>query len=304
MKKSKKTKTSSPIWQRKKQMKKYALYPGCLMPTEQYGYEISIRETFPLLDIHLVDINGFSCCGEPMKSVNQLLTLYLSARNIAISEKNNLDLYVPCAMCHLSLTECKHILDNNTHLKNKINTMLSSENIEYRGECKIIHTVDLLHDIIGLEKIKKQVKKPLENLKIATHYGCRLIRPSEIGRPVDSENPQKIENILQAIGAQTNDYPEKLDCCGAPLLINHPETALTKAGQKLKAIQEQDFNALVTVCPWCHKMLDARQNKAGETIASKIHLPVFYLTQLLGLALGIKKEKLGLELNLTYTNKI
>ena len=285
--------------------KKYALFTGCMMSTEQYAYEMSIRESLPILDVELIDVEGFSCCGEPMKSVNQLMALYLSARNIAIAEKNNLDILAPCAMCHLSLSECKHILGNNTEMKDRINGMLADEDLNYKGSVEILHTVDLLHDHIGLETIKKHVKKPLTGLKFATHYGCHLIRPSEIGRPVNSENPTKMEEILKVLGAETeNYYPEKLDCCGGILQINLPESALTKTGQKLKAVQEYGFDGLVDVCPWCHRMYDARQVKAGETVATKLEVPVFYLTQLLGLALGINKEKLGLNLNLSPVDKL
>jgi heterodisulfide reductase subunit B len=285
-------------------MKKYTLYPGCLMPTEQYAYELSLREVFPLLDVKLVDVDGFSCCGEPLKSVNKMMTLYLAARNLAIAEKQGLDLFVPCPMCHFSLSECKHILKNNNEMKEKINSMLASEDLTYKGTSELVHTVDLLHDIIGIEEIKKHVKKPLKGAKLATHYGCHIIRPSEIGRPVDSEHPIKMESVLEALGAETAEYPEKLDCCGALLQINLDESALTKSGQKLKAVQDHGFDGLVDVCPWCHKMFDARQMKAGETVAAKLDLPVFYLTQLLGLALGVKKEKLGLELNLSPVDKL
>ena len=285
-------------------MKKYALYPGCVMPTEQYAYELSIRETFPLLDIELVDLKGFSCCGEPMKSVNQLMTLYLSARNLAIGEKQNLDLFVPCPMCHLALSECKHILSSDSDMKKRINDMLASEDLCYEGTSRIVHTVDLLHDVIGIGEIKQHVKKSLKGLKVATHYGCHLIRPSEIGRPVDSENPQKMEKILGVLGTEPVDYAEKLDCCGAPILANLPESALTKTGQKLVAVQEQDFDVFVDVCPWCHRMFDSKQVKAGETVASKLDVPVLYLTQLIGLAFGVKKEKLGLDLNLSPVDKL
>jgi len=285
--------------------KKYALYPGCVMPTEQYAYEISIRESLPVLGIELVDVEGFSCCGEPMKSVNQLMTLYLSTRNLAIAEKNKLNIFAPCAMCHLALSECKRLLDNNPEMRDRINNLLSVEELNYKGSGNIVNTVDLLHDHIGLETIKQHVKKPLTGFKFAAHYGCHLIRPSEIGRPDDSENPQKMEDILKTLGAETADYyPEKLDCCGGILQINLPESALTKTGQKLKAIQEYGFNGLVDVCPWCHRMYDTRQAKAGETVATKLDVPVFYLTQLLGLALGIKKEKLGLDLNLSPVEKL
>ena len=284
--------------------KKFALFPGCLMPTEQYAYELSIRETLPLLGVELVDVEGFSCCGEPMKSVNQLLTLYLSARTLAIAEKHHLDLFVPCAMCHLALTECQHILEENPAMKERINSMLTAEGLKYIERRQVIHIVDLLHDQVGIEKIKEHVKKPFTGLKIAAHYGCHILRPSEIGRPDDSENPQKIEEILKALGVEPMSYPQKLDCCGAPLLANKPESALTKTGQKLQAIQEQGIQGLVDVCPWCHKMFDSRQTKAGETVAAKLDVPVLYLTQLLGLAMGIRSEKLGLELNLSPVEKI
>jgi heterodisulfide reductase subunit B len=285
-------------------MKKYALYPGCIMPTEQYAYELSIREVFPLMDVELVDVNGFSCCGEPMKSVNQLMTLYLSARNLANGEKQGLDLFVPCPMCHLALSECQHVMRDNVEMRNRINGMLNSEDLKYNESAGIVHTVDLLHDVIGVEKIKQRVKKPLEGLKVATHYGCHLIRPSEIGRPVDSENPTKMETVLKVLGVEPLDYVEKLDCCGAPISANLPESALTKTGQKLVAVQEQGFDVFVDVCPWCHRMFDSRQVKAGEIVAARLEVPVLYLTQLLGLAFGVKKEKLGLDLNLSPVDKL
>ena len=285
-------------------MKKYAFYPGCVMPTEQYAYELSIRETLPKLGIELVDVDGFSCCGEPMKSVNQMLTLSLSARNIALAEKQNLDVFVPCPMCHLALSECKRILDDDPDMKERVNRFLVDEGLAYTGSSNIVHTVDLLHDVVGIDEIKKLVKKPLGDLKTATHYGCHLIRPSEIGRPVDSENPQKMEAILKILGAQPFDYAEKLDCCGALLTANLDESALTKTGQKLQKVQEHGFDVFVDVCPWCHRMFDARQVKAGETVAAKLEIPVVYLTQLLGLAFGIKKEQLGLDLNLSPVDKL
>ncbi len=285
-------------------MKKYVFYPGCVMPTEQYAYELSIREIMPILDIELIDVKDFSCCGEPMKSVNQLMTIYLSARNISIAEKEGYDIFVPCPMCHLSLSECQNILENNHEINKKINEMLSSENLCYNKPINIVNTVDLIHDIVGLDKIKKLVKNPLNKLKAATHYGCHLIRPSEIGRPVDSENPQKMENIIKAIGAEPHDYSEKLDCCGAMINTNLPESALTKTGQKLVAVQNYGFDVFVDVCPWCHRMFDSKQKKAGETVAAKLDMPVVYLTQLLGLSFGIDRNKLGLNLNLSPVDKI
>jgi heterodisulfide reductase subunit B len=285
-------------------MKKYALYPGCVMPTEQYAYEMSIREIMPNLDIELVDLKGFSCCSEPIKSVNQMLTLALSARNIAIAEKEELDIFAPCPMCHLALSDCKRVLDTNLMMNKRVNSYLTDEGLKYTGTAEIVSILDLLHDIVGIDKIKEKVKKPLKDLKTATHYGCHLIRPSEIGRPDDAENPQKMENILKTIGAKPEYYPEKLDCCGALLTANLPESALTKTGQKLQRVQEQEFDAFIDTCPWCHRQYDSKQIKAGETVAAKLEVPVLYLTQLLGISMGIPKEKLGLNLNLSPIEKL
>lgn len=285
-------------------MKEYALYPGCIMPTEQYAYEISIRQIMPLLDIKLVDLKNFSCCGEPIKSVNQMLTLTLSARNIAIAEKENLDIFAPCPMCHLALSDSKNVMDKNKTMNERINNYLSDEGLKYFGKSSILSIIDILYDIVGIEKLKELVKKPLKDLKIATHYGCHLIRPKEIGRPDDSENPQKIDKILEAIGGKPVYYPEKFDCCGGLLNSNKPESALTKTGQKLQRVQEQGFDLFVDVCPWCHRQYDSKQVKAGETVTAKLDVPVFYLTQLLGIAFGIPKGKLGLDLNQSSVEKI
>ncbi len=233
-----------------------------------------------------------------------MLTLTLSARNIALVEKENLDIYSPCPMCHLALTECKRILDTDQKMNERVNKFLEDEGLSYIGNVKIVNTIDLLHDNIGLEKIKKLVKKPLKDIKVATHYGCHTIRPSEIGRPDNSENPEKMERILETIGAKPEYYPEKLDCCGGLLNANLPESALTKTGQKLQKVQEYGFEAFVDICPWCHRQYDGKQVKAGETVAAKLDIPVFYLTQLIGLSFGISKDKLGLEFNLSPVDKI
>jgi heterodisulfide reductase subunit B len=274
------------------------------MPTEQYAYEMSIREILPKLDVELVDLKNFSCCGEPVKSVNQMLTLTLSARNIAIAEKEGLDIFAPCPMCHLALSETKRILDTDPEMNKRVNEKLTDEGLQYTGTSDILSILDVLYDKIGVEKIKAAAKKPLKDLKAATHYGCHLIRPSEIGRSDDSENPQKMEEILKAIGMKPEYYPEKLDCCGGLLTANLPESALTKTGQKLQKVQEYGFDAFVDTCPWCHRQYDSKQIKAGETVAAKLDVPVFYLTQLVGMSMGISKDKLGLDLNLSPVDKI
>ncbi len=274
------------------------------MPTEQYAYEMSLREVLPRLGVELVDLEGFSCCGEPLKSVNQMLTLHLSARNIAICESQGLDIFVPCPMCHLALSEAKVVLSENKELRQRVLEKLAAEGLTYKGTAKLYHTVDLLTDLIGLEAIKGQVKQPLNGMDLATHYGCHIIRPSLLGRPQDSENPVGMERILEVLGGRSSHYAEKLDCCGGPLLPNHPDTAMTKTGEKLKAVQEHGFDGMVLACPWCHKMFDSKQKKGGEVVGAQLNVSVFYLTQLLGLAMGLEPSKLGLDLNQSPVEKL
>jgi heterodisulfide reductase subunit B2 len=284
-------------------MKELGLYLGCAIPTEQYGYEMSIRETMPEFDIKLVDLENFSCCGAPLRSINLMMQMYLSARNIAICESKNLDMYTPCPQCHLSLTETINRLKNSDKLREKIVKKLrDDEGLKYTGNLDVYHTLDLLHDEIGINSIKKKVKKPI-NWNIACHYGCHTVRYSDIKRPDRAEQPNKMEEIIKAIGGKTQDYSEKLNCCGAPLMITHKDSALTKAGEKIKAIQDRNFDAISIVCPFGGRMLDSKQQKASDTIGEKLNTPVFYLTQLIGLAMNKKENKLGLNLNLSY-NKI
>lgn len=288
---------------------KIGLFLGCIIPTEQYAYEISLRAVLPKLGIELADVEGFSCCGAPFRSINLNLSMYLSLRNLAICEMEGMDILAPCPICHLALTEALNFYSGckDTEDGERYRTMLAEEGLEFKGQLNLYHTLDLLHDVIGLDKIKDHVKKPLADTQFACHYGCHLIRPSDSGRPDNSEHPEKMENILQALGAnmeQSYNYPEKLNCCGGPLILNLPDSALTKTGQKLQAIQERDFVGLVDLCPWGHRLFDSRQKNAADTVGVKLDVPVFYLTQLLGLSFGKDPNELGLQLNLSPINKI
>ena len=284
---------------------KIAVYWGCKIPTSQYAYEMSVRQVFPYFDVELFDLSGASCCGGPVRNINSTAALYLGLRNMALAHKDNFEgLLVPCNECHFMISEAKYRIDNDEEMQRKMQALLSEENLEYSGDLKIWHVIDLLHDKIGVDAIKSKVKKVLKDLKFAAHPGCQIIRPSEIGRVDDSERPSKLENLIKALGAETVEYSEKLDCCGAALLYSHVDTALSLAGAKLKAIQSQGVDGLVDTCPYCHIMYDVKQNEALAMVGSKSPVSVLYYTQLLGIALGIEHEKLGLHLNQNIDRKI
>lgn len=280
---------------------KVAVYWGCKIPTTQYAYEMSLRQIFPHFDIELVDLKGASCCGGPVRSINTSAAMYLSARNLAIAGQTSLgDLLVPCNECHFMLSETKHRIANDEEMREKIEELLREEGLTYSGNVKIWHVVDLLHDVVGLDTIKAKVKNPLKGLKFVVHPGCQIIRPSEIGRVDSAENPKKLDALVEAIGAEALDYSEKLDCCGAALLYSHEDAALSLAGSKLKAVQGYGVDGFVDTCPYCHIMYDTRQKEAATIVGGKLSLSVLYYTQLLGLALEIEQEKLGLHLNQSF----
>jgi len=275
-----------------------AIYWGCVIPHVEYAYEISVREILPRLGVELINLENVSCCGFPLRSVNAYAFLYLSARNLAVAEKTGLNnLLVMCNGCHLTLSEATHFLNHDEKLREKINSLLRDEELEYEGSIRIWHLIDLLHDMIKEETIRKSVKKSLKGVRLASHQGCHTIRPSRLGRIDDPENPRKMDNLIELLGATSVDYPEKLDCCGASLLWSRRDAALTFTGLKIMAVQEHGFDGLVVSCPACHLMFDARQRAAGATVGTKLNFPVLYYSQLLGIAMGIDGEKLGLHLN-------
>lgn len=276
---------------------KVAVFWGCCIQANQYAYEMSVRETFPQLDIELVDLSEVICCGDPVKSVSDFAANFLAVRVLALANQTGLkDLLVPCNRCHFTLSEAQETMKNPKTAK-KILGLLKEEKLDYNPNIKIWHTIDILHDLVGLKKVKNAVKKPLKDLKVATHVGCQIIRYSDLGRVDDAENPRKLDELIKALGAETVEYAQKLDCCGAALTRSHLESALSLAGSKLKAVQGLNVGGMVVSCPDCQLMFDAKQKDAGTTVGAKLNVPVVYLTQLLGLALGLDQSKLGLSLN-------
>jgi heterodisulfide reductase subunit B len=281
-------------------MPEYALFLGCTIQTEQYGFEMSARETLPRLGVDLIDLEGFSCCGYPLRSLNEQSWVYLTARNLAIADERGLDVLALCNGCHLSMCEIKHLLDHDPKLRDELNGHLAIEGLKYTGASGVRHLLEVLHKDVGADEIKGLVKVPLDGFKFASHYGCHALRPSAIGRPDDSEDPHILEGLTVALGAEADFYPDRLDCCGASLVVSDPEISFKLSGEKLKSVQAQGFDGMVTVCPFCHKMYDAKQGAIKSVLAdNSIELPVIYYTQLLGLAMGLDQEELGINFNLS-----
>lgn len=258
----------------------------------------------PKLDIDLVEIKGAACCGFPLNSINNLSWIYLTARNLALCEDQQLDMLPLCNGCHLSMCEVKHTLQADPVLKERVNGLLASEDLRYEGTTRVRHIIEVLHDDIGPERIRKAISKPIAGLKFAAHYGCHALRPSELGRPDDSRNPRKLETLIGALGARWDIYPERLDCCGAGIAISAGESSLKIAGAKLEKLRTSGFDGLVTTCPFCMRMYDARQEAIAALLGRATSFPVFYYTQLLGLCMGVDEASLGLHLNMSPVDEV
>lgn len=278
---------------------KYALFPGCLVQTEQYGYYLSVKEVLPRLGVELLGMDGASCCGSPNYSVTSpIIWTYLAARNLALAERLGHDVLTLCAHCHLSFCETQGKMEKDAFLKDVINQTMFTEGLEYKSECGIVHLIEVLYDEVGVERIAETVVKPLKKMRIAAHPGCLAFRPSDLKRPDYSKNPRKLDELTWALGVETSYYPERLDCCGSSTYLANNKVSLKIAGTKLKAVRDQGFDALVTTCPHCFKVLDSKQHEIQRLIGEEApSVPVVYYTQLLGLALDITPEKLGIHLN-------
>ena len=277
---------------------KAAVFWGCCILTDQLGYEMSVRETFPRLSLELIDLCESVCCGDPVKSINDFAANYLGARVLALANQTGLhDLFVPCNRCHFTISEAMRTVRQNQKAGRRIKELLKEEELEYSHNIKVWHTIDLLHDFLGPEEIKKRVKVSLKGLKMASHVGCQIVRYGELGRADDAENPRKLDELIRTLGAEAVDYAEKLDCCGSALMHSHRDSALSLAGSKLKTLQVLNVDGLVVSCPDCGLMFDAKQKDTATIVGVKLDVPVLYYTQLLGLALEIEEKKLGLHLN-------
>ncbi len=277
----------------------YTLFLGCTVPVRALNYEISTRKVAERLGIYLYDIAEFSCCGYPIKSVNRYAYLLMAARNLALAEKKGLPLCTLCSACCGSLSEANHEIQQDQSLRQRINKDLSeSLGMKYEGEIRITHFTRILQKEIGKEKISKQIKLNLSSIRVAPHYGCHYIKPSTFyGRIEDPENPKSLDELIQATGAESIPYEDKLQCCGGGILAIDEQIALKMSQKKLEHIQAQKGDAMVLICPFCSVMYEGNQRKIEKAFQKEYKLPILFYPQLLGLALGLEPDELGVKMN-------
>lgn len=284
---------------------KYALFLGCTIPARGRNYELSARKVADKLGIKLADVDNFICCGFPIKSADRNTSLLLGAYNLALAKQRELDLCTLCSSCTSALTEAEHQLAHEEETRNEVNEALSRVGLQYDGRVKVRHFARILYEEIGAEKIKKHLSRNLDDLLIAVHYGCHYLKPSEVFDHFDqAEDPQSIDALVALTGASVVDYAGKKRCCGGPVLPVDEKTALSVAKDKLDDIADAGANAMCLVCPFCSVMYDSNQKSIESEFGTSYNLPVLYLPQLLGLAMGFGRKELGLNINVVKTKEL
>ncbi|OQX56676.1 MAG: hypothetical protein B5M53_00200 [Candidatus Cloacimonas sp. 4484_209] len=282
---------------------RFALYLGCTVPIRTPNYEISARKLAKKIGIEFIDIPEFTCCGFPVKPVSVNMAMLMATYNLALAEEKSLDICTLCSACTSTLTEVVYKLNKDNGLKKKINLQLEKIGKKYEGRIKVKHFARILYEDVGIERLKKFVKVPLNGFRFAAHYGCHYLKPSEIYDGFDNpERPVSLDKMIEITGAQSVDYKEKNLCCGGGILGIDENIALKMASEKLENIEGAD--AMVLICPFCSVMYEANQRQINKRFSSDINLPVLFLPQILGLSMGIPEEEMGFRFNKVKTKSL
>ncbi len=272
-------------------MAKYAFFLGCIAPLRYPGIEKSTRVVCESLGIELVDFKDASCCPAPgvIRAFSRNAWLAAGARNLALAEKEGLDILTICNGCFGSLFDVAHELRESPEKLEEVNKVLAEIGLEYKGTTKVYHFADVLYREVGIEKIKEAIKKPLD-YKVATFYGCHFLKPSKYKSIDDPENPHVLDELVEATGAQSMPRMQKMMCCGAGggVRASFADVAMKFTEQNLKNMVEGGAEYIVDVCPFCHLQFDTGQPELNYS------LPVLHLSQLYGIAMGMNADELGL----------
>jgi len=274
-------------------MKSYALFLGCLIPMKLPQIELASRSALAKLGVKVEDIEGFSCCPEPwnFKGTDVEAWLKVAGRNLAVAEKKKMDVITLCNGCSASLIEASHLLGDGGEAAAEAAKALSGAGYKYEGKTKAVHAVTVLDRELGRDKVEKSCSRKLDGLKVAVHYGCHLLRPSDVMALDDPFEPTFLDGLVDATGAESVDYAGKMGCCGSAALDK--EISLGIAGDKVKAMEEAGAQCLVVTCPACFDQFDLGQVEMGRRGGEKHALPVLHYFQLLAMAQGEDPERLA-----------
>jgi len=272
-----------------------AYFPGCTLHASSKLYDVQSNLVLNKLGVQLKELDDWNCCGATSASkTDDFLAIAMPARNLGIADHMGLSqLVIPCSACYSRMLVAQNRLELDESLKSEINGELKKK---LTGKTKIVSIIDLLVSLIGTAEWKDTTHKYLRTLKPACYYGCMQTRfPIDIDVPDNVENPQGMETILRALGAKPIDWSYKTDCCGASASVNDPDLALGLMAKIMKDAIDRGAACFVTSCPMCQLNLDAYQKQVREAHNIAKSMPVYLITELVGLAMGMKPEALQID---------
>lgn len=269
---------------------KYAYFPGCSLESTAKEFNDSTKLVAEALGIELVEIPDWNCCGATSAhNLDHHLSVALPARNLGIAERMGLDVVAPCAACYNRMRSAEVELKGNQALRDDINSKLQKK---YTGAVTVRSALEVFTMPDVLERLDHSIRRPLVGLKPACYYGCLLIRPPKVLGFDDPEAPRSMDKAMEVVGAQPVDWYFKNECCGASFGLSKSEIVVKLTGEIISNAKRHGANCIVTACPLCMTNLEMRQAAAGKARGEDLTMPVFFFTELLGLAMevpGIKK---------------
>lgn len=267
-------------------------YPGCALHGSSDDYEQSVQACMRVLDARLKEIDDWICCGATAAHcLNHKLSVALPARNLGLAEKGGFsELLAPCPMCSMELMKAQRLLTEKKEARAEFSEIVE---LDIKGTTQVINMIQAF-ERIGLERIQAAVKKPQSDLRPACYYGCLLTRPPKTVQFDDAEQPSSMERIMEIVGAKPVEWNYRTECCGAGMTMSSEETVLELSGRILANAVQHGANCLVVACPMCHVNLDMKQGDVERKAGVEYGLPVYYLSDVVGLALGLTERKLGI----------
>ena len=273
---------------------KYALYTGCVAKGAGRELLAATNLVCQKLGIELVEMTDASCCGAGVIGEdNPMVADILNARTFSLAEAQGLDIMNICGTCQGVHRKAQRKLEKDPAYKQKVNAELKKETgREYKGTLKIKQIYEVLLQEIGLDKLREKVTRPLKGLKVAPFYGCYALRPPEVNDLKDPDDPDELEGLIEALGATPVTYPERLKCCGFPIMMMNKENSLKLAGNVVAGAKDAGADVIATPCPLCHLNLDSYQPTFARQMGRTLGVPILHVPQLVALAFGCSQADL------------
>jgi heterodisulfide reductase subunit B len=257
----------------------FSYYPGCSLHSTASEYNASVQAVFSALGVGLRELEDWNCCGaSSAHSLNRALSLALPARNLAIAQKAGLDVVMPCAACFSRHKGADYAMRTDPVKRAYLEKVVS---FTYTGSVAVRPLLDVVGNTIGLDQVKSLVRRPLVGLKAVGYYGCLLVRPPEVTQFENPDNPTLMNRLLEGLGAEARPWSYATECCGGGLTLTKPDIAAKLVNRLADRAREAGADTIVTSCPLCQMNLEMRQGK------NRPKMPVFYFTELMGLAFDL-----------------